>query len=75
MLQDAYMRIRAEATLLAGELTDIPKRVVELYSIYHDSYGNHTFPQVALHGALWAYGFFETTGTLGHAISYRYWYN
>ncbi|PIQ84178.1 MAG: hypothetical protein COV75_03550 [Candidatus Omnitrophica bacterium CG11_big_fil_rev_8_21_14_0_20_63_9] len=75
VLRQAYERLRADAMLLAGELTDIPKRVAGLHAIYRHSKGNHAFPQVALHGALWAYGFFETTGTLGNAISYRYWYS
>lgn len=74
-LQEVYDEIRAQATRLAGELTDIPQRVAGLHAIYRHSQGNHTFPQVALHGALWAYGFFETTGTLGRTISYRYWYS
>ena len=74
-INEAYQQIKTEATLLAGSPGDIPQRVAILHIIYLDSKGNHTFPQVALHGALWAYGFFETTGTLGRIISYRYVYS
>jgi hypothetical protein len=74
-LREAYTQIQTQAERLAGTLTDIPQRVSVLHMIYRDSGGNHTFPQVALHGALWAYGFFEITGTLGRMVSYRYCYS
>jgi hypothetical protein len=48
-------RIRAEATRLAGGPSDIPQRAIFLYEIYADSNGNHAFPLVALHGALWGH--------------------
>lgn len=73
--QDAYLALREEATRLAGAPGDIARRVAVHHSIYRDSHGNHTFPQVALHGALWAYSFFETTGRLGDILRYRYCYN
>lgn len=57
-------RLRAEATKLAGEPSDIPQRVVFLHEIYVDSKGNHAFPEVALHGALWAHDFFRATSLL-----------
>ncbi|MEM9703612.1 MAG: hypothetical protein AAF907_14330 [Planctomycetota bacterium] len=67
-----YAELRAEATTLAGEPGDIRQRAALLHRIYLDSGGNHAFAEIATHGALWAYGFFETTGTLGKVISYRY---
>ncbi len=70
----AYDRIRSRAIELAGDSQDIPERARLLHSIYLDSNENHAFPQVALHGALWAYGLFEVAGTLGKLISYRYLY-
>src|SRR5207237_8089872 len=57
-------RVRAEATRLAGAPGDIPQRVVFLHEIYVDSRGNHAFPEVALHGALWAHDFFRSTQLL-----------
>jgi len=73
--QAAYESLRAEATRLAGHPGDIAQRVAVLHGIFTASGGNHTFPQVALHGALWASTFFETTGKLGKAIQYRYIYS
>lgn len=71
----AYERLRTEATLLAGEPGDIPQRAALLHAIYRDSHGNHAFPQIALHGAAWAWGFFESTGRLGRLIRHRYFYS
>lgn len=74
-LVSGYERIKAKAIDIAGASGDIPRRVTALHSIYLSSHGNHAFPQVALHGALWASGFLEVTGTLGKLISYRYAYS
>jgi len=72
---EAYGVIRQEATWLAGAPGDIARRVALHHGLYRDSKGNRTFPLVALHGALWAAGFFETTGRLGQALKTRYFYN
>lgn len=69
---DAY---RAEATLLAGGLLDIPRRAVLLAGIYLDSGRNHAFSLMAAHGALWAFGYFETGGSLGRLLARRYFYS
>ncbi|HET7322058.1 MAG TPA: hypothetical protein VFI96_06160 [Longimicrobiaceae bacterium] len=71
----AYAAIRERAVRLAGEPGDIAQRAVLHYSIYLDSGGGHAFPLVALHGALWAYRFFETTGRLGQILRARYFYD
>jgi len=73
--QDGYEVLRAEAVGMAGAPGDIARRVMVHHFIYRDSGGNHAFPLVALHGALWAAGFFETTGRLGDALRLRYFYN
>jgi hypothetical protein len=73
--QDAYEARRAEAVRLAGGPGDMPQRVALLHSIFVDSGGNHAFPEVALHGALWAYGFYERRGTVSRMISSRYFYD
>jgi hypothetical protein len=70
-----YQDLRREATLLAGEPADIPQRAALLHEIFLDSVGNHGFAEVAAHGALWGYRYFETAGTLGSLVSYRYFYN
>ena len=74
-LANEYQELRREATILAGEPSDIPQRATMLHEIFLDSAGNHGFAEVATHGALWGFKFFETTGTLGNLISYRYFYN
>lgn len=74
-LAAAYDDIRAEATRLAGGPSDMPQRVGLLHSIFVDSGGNHVFPEVALHGALWAYAFYERRGTVSRMIGYRYFYD
>ncbi len=70
-----YDALKAEATLLAGGLFDIPRRVVVLANLFRDSGGNHAFSQIAAHGALWAFGYFEVGGSLGRLIARRYFYN
>jgi hypothetical protein len=74
-LHRAHEEIRADATRLAGGAGDMPQRVALLHAIFADSNGNHAFPEVALHGALWAYGFYERRGTLSRMIAYRYFYD
>ena len=67
-LADAYQEIRQEAVRLAGGPGDMPQRVALLHSIFEDSGGNHAFPEVALHGALWAYAFYERRGAVSREI-------
>jgi regulator of extracellular matrix RemA (YlzA/DUF370 family) len=74
-LADQYETIRREAASLAGAPADIPQRAAMLHEIFLDSAGNHGFAEVAAHGALWGYRYFETAGTLGRLVSYRYFYN
>jgi hypothetical protein len=74
-LASEHERIRSEAIRLAEGAGDIPGRVALLHSIFVDSGGNHAFPEVALHGALWAFGFYERRGAVSRAIAYRYFYD
>jgi hypothetical protein len=74
-LAAAYDEIRAESVRLAGGPGDMPQRVALLHSIFEDSGHNHAFPEVALHGALWAYGFYERRGVVSRMITYRYLYD
>jgi hypothetical protein len=74
-LAAAYGEIKAEAARLGGGPGDMPQRVAILHSIFADSGGNHAFPEVALHGALWAYGFYERRGSVSRMITYRYFYD
>ena len=74
-LQAEYDQLKKESEVLAGGLTEIPRRVSILTHIYQDSGKNHTFPLIAAHGALWAMGYFEAGGSLGRLISWRYAYS
>jgi len=74
-VQDIYAAMKRHATELAGEPGDIPRRAILHHAIYLDAGGNHTFPLMAMHGALWGYRFFETTGRLGQMIRHRYFYS
>ena len=74
-LAAAYGEIKAEAVRVAGGPGDMPQRVALLHSIFVDSGRNHAFPEVALHGALWAYGFYERRGAVSRMITYRYFYD
>lgn len=74
-LQAIYDDCKQQARKLAGRPGDITQRVMVHHQLYRASFGNHVFPLVALHGALWAYGFFETTGKLGDLIGLRYFYD
>jgi hypothetical protein len=74
-LQSRYDALKAEATLLAGDLLDIPRRALILHNLYLDSGRNHYFSMIAAHGALWASGYFEAGGSLGRLIARRYFYD
>jgi hypothetical protein len=74
-LAAAHDELKREAHRLAGGPGDMPQRVAVLHSIFEDSGRNHTFPEVALHGALWAYGFYERRGAVSRMITYRYFYD
>lgn len=74
-LERLYDELKVHARSIAGAPSDILPRVRAHHAIWLDSNGNHAFPLIALHGALWGYDFFETTGKLGELISYRYFYD
>lgn len=74
-LEERFQAFKAEAEVLAGGILEIPRRVLILLDMYHHSGGNHTFPLIAAHGALWAFGYFEAGGSLGRVIAKRYFYN
>src|SRR5262245_24896795 len=74
-LRSIYDQMKAETAQRVGGLEEIPRRVALLHGLYLDSGGNHTFPQIAAHGALWAQGFFEVGGSLGRFIARRYFYS
>ena len=46
-LREIYQELRREATILAGEPSDIPQRAALLHEIFLDSKGNHGFAEGA----------------------------
>ena len=74
-LQTRYLELKQEAARKAGGLLEIPRRVAILCDMFQDSGGNHVFPLIAAHGALWALSYFEMGGSLGRLIATRYFYN
>jgi hypothetical protein len=71
-LQSHYDRLRREATLLAGGLTDLSQRAAVYRQIFLASGGNHAFPLIAAHGALWAGGYFRFGMRLGRVLAWQY---
>lgn len=58
-LTASYQRLRDEAEQLAGRNRDLDQRATVYHHLYHHSRGNHVFPLIAAHGALWASGNFR----------------
>ncbi len=74
-LKTAYDDLLAEATTLAGGLTDLSQRATVYHHLYRASEGNHVFPLIAAHGALWAGGYFRFALKLGKTLSWQYAWN
>ena len=64
-LRHHYQRLHHEATRLAGGLNDLAQRAAVYHHLYEHSGGNHAFPLIAAHGALWARGYFRLGMRLG----------
>lgn len=72
ILHREYNRLKREATALAGGLTNLSQRATVYRQIFLESRGNHAFPLIAAHGALWAGGYFRFGMKLGAALSWQY---
>jgi hypothetical protein len=57
----SYEHLRGEATLLAGGINDLTQRASVYHHLFEHSQGNHLFPLLAAHGALWAAGLLSAT--------------
>lgn len=71
-LKVAYDAIHEEATTLAGGLTDLAQRAAVYHHVYRHSGGNHAFPLIAAHGALWARGYFAMGLKMGELLSLQF---
>src|SRR6187200_3789100 len=74
-LQDRLTHWRLEGEKLAGSLTQLTQRASVYRHIYRASGGNHIFPLIAAHGALWARGYFAWALDLGKKLAWQYCYN
>jgi len=71
-LRAAREQIQREATLLAGTVKNLSQRAATYHHLYQDSGGNHIFPLIASHGALWAKGYFDFGLKLAQWVSWQY---
>ena len=71
-LQRAYEELQSEAARLAGGLTDVAQRAAVYRHMYRFSGGNHVFPLIAAHGALWSSRYFGLARRLAELLSWQY---
>ncbi|WP_425618178.1 hypothetical protein NA78x_001877 [Anatilimnocola sp. NA78] len=71
-LQRKLQAWRDEGEKLAGSLTQLAQRASVYRHIYRASGGNHIFPLIAAHGALWARGYFRWALDLGQKLAWQY---
>lgn len=71
-LRQAHQALVDEGTRLAGSLTALSQRATTYHHLFQDSHGNHVFPLIAAHGALWARGYFALGMKLGRWLSWQY---
>ena len=57
-LGQLYSVARREAELMAGSRSDLAQRATVYHHLFRHSRGNHVFPLLAAHGALWGKGYF-----------------
>lgn len=74
-LRHAHQELLDEATRMAGSLTALSQRATTYHHLFRDSGGNHVFPLIAAHGALWARGYFAFGMRLGRCLSWQYFFN
>jgi hypothetical protein len=71
-LRRYYVQLRAHGERLAGGLADLGRRAAVYHHLFEQSGGNHVFPLIAAHGALWAGGWFRLGLRLGSCLSLPY---
>jgi hypothetical protein len=68
-LENLYFEARREGELMAGAPSDLQQRATVYHHLYRRSRGNHVFPLLAAHGALWGKGYFALGMKVGRAFS------
>src|SRR5687767_5559712 len=74
-MRNRLAAMRTEGEKLAGGLTQLAQRASVYRHIYRASGGNHIFPLIAAHGALWARGYFRWALALGRKLAWQYAWN
>ena len=70
--QGLIEQLRLDAEALAGRPCDFAQRAATYHHLYQHSGGNHAFPLLAAHGALWGAGYFRTGMRVGKLLSHRF---
>jgi hypothetical protein len=68
----SYEHLRHEAALLAGGINDLAQRASVYHHLFEHSRGNHVFPLLAAHGALWAAGYFRLGMKVGSVLTWQH---
>ncbi|MCA9115161.1 MAG: hypothetical protein KDA79_08740 [Planctomycetaceae bacterium] len=71
-IEQSRQQLQHEARQLAGGLGDLCQRATVYHQLYHASGGNHIFPLIAAHGALWAGGYFRFGRAMAQLLSLQY---
>lgn len=71
-LRKIFEQLQQDGQQLAGELTDLSQRATVYHHVFRDSGGNHIFPLIAAHGALWARSWFSFGMKLGRVLAWQY---
>lgn len=64
--------LRAESVALAAGIGDFAQRAATYHHLYQHSGGNHAFPLLAAHGALWGAQHFRAGLRLGGLLKWRF---
>jgi hypothetical protein len=71
-LRTQFLQIQEEGRQLAGGLNDLAQRAAVYHHLFEVSGGNHIFPLIAAHGALWARGYFKFGMQLSRILSWQF---
>jgi hypothetical protein len=67
-----YESLTREAARLVGALKNLGQRATVYHHLFKASHGNHAFPLIAAHGALWAGGYFRFGARLARVLAWQY---